>query len=333
MHFHDKNAGSLLRQDRWPTMRLSVVLPVFALLLGSIIPTRASEELSVDKLSVQMRVHRFVHAMEVGFGSLWTISCGCECGSTLVRIETTNGEAKDFTVHEISSAGGMAIGEDVLWLSDIKRNAIFGIDPKDLSVLRQIPAPMLSIDGTIAAGGGVVWAVTAENLDRTLTRFNGENGQVEATISFPSSISGVVVAYGAVWVSGFSNEIYRVDPKSNTITSTIKLRSTPQDMAAGEGSIWVLIQGDLSIQRIDGGSGELLSTIETGLSPGSASITVGGGYVWVSMPGVPLTKIDPTTNRVLHKFVGGHGIGGYIRYGAGSLWIAGGRISKVQPPN
>jgi hypothetical protein len=44
----------------------------------------------------------------------------------------------------------------------------------------------------------------------------------------------------------------------------------------------VLNQGDGAVQRIDGKTGELLATIETGLSGNGGDIVCGGGYVWVS---------------------------------------------------
>jgi DNA-binding beta-propeller fold protein YncE len=192
---------------------------------------------------------------------------------------------------------------------------------------------MLSDEGRFGIGEGSVWALTVEGFEETLTRINIRDGLTEAKISLPSSGSSIAVAYGFVWVTAFPNELYRIDAQTNKMTAIIKLHENPRDLAAGEGSIWVLNQGDSSVQRIDAKSGELLTTIETGLPPGSAEITTGGGYVWVSMPGVPITQIDPKTNTLLHKFVGGHGIGGRIRYGGGSLWIAGGHISRLQPPN
>jgi hypothetical protein len=48
------------------------------------------------------------------------------------------------------------------------------------------------------------------------------------------------------------------------------------------------------------------------------------------MQGAPVTHIDPKTNTMIRRFIGRHGIGGYIRYGAGSLWIAGGRIAVAE---
>ena len=290
---------------------------------------QAFEERTVEQLPVQTRVHSLSYGMEFGFGSLWSIT---KCGATLVRVAPESNEAVDIRIHEISSPHAIAIGEAALWISDLGLRAIFKINPNDLSVRRKISAPMLSAGGIIAAGEGAVWAVTTEDFDRTLTRFSSLNGKIEARISLPSSGSSVVVAYGSVWVSGFSNELYRINPQTNTITRIIKLDDSPQDLAAGEGSIWVLGRSDTFVHRIDAESGAHLVSIETGLPHGSADITVGGGYVWVSQPGVPLTQIAPSTNMVLSKFVGGHGIGGFIRYGADSLWIAGGRISRLQPP-
>jgi len=306
--------------------RLFLVLSVLACPLVAS-DAKAFEELSVDMLPVQVRVHRLIHGMEFGLGSLWTFGY---FGFT--RIETASNKVTDFLVHEISSPHGIAIGEGALWISDTQNKAIFKIDPKVYSILLRIRAPMLSTEGSIGISQGAVWAITAEDFDRTLTRFNSHSGQVEARISLPSSGSIVIVAYGSVWVMGFSNELYMIDPQRNTIARIIKLHGSPQDMTAGEDSIWVLDRGASSVERIDAKSGQCLASIEIGLPSGPAYIAIGGGYAWVSEPGFPLTQIEAKTNTLLRKFVGGHGIGGRIRYGAGSLWIAGGRITRLQPP-
>jgi streptogramin lyase len=304
------------------------VLPVIALMLGAS-QAWAFEEYPVDQLSVQARVHRLVYGMEFGFGSLWTIT---SCGATLVRVDPASNEARDIRIYEISAPQTITIGEAALWISDLRKKAIFKIDPNNYSVLKIMRVPTLSNEASFGVGEGAVWAVTAEDFDSTLTRLNSQSGQIEAKISLPSSGSSVIVAYGFVWVAGFSNELYRIDPSNNTIRSIINIHEIPRDLAAGEGSIWILSHGDSSVQRIEAESGNLLATIQTGLPTNSGEIATGGGYVWVSMKGVPITQIDPRTNTLLHKFIGGRGIGGFVRYGAGSLWIAGGRISRFTPP-
>ena len=143
-----------------------------------------------------------------------------------------------------------------------------------------------------------------------------------------------MVDYGSVWVTGYEkSELYRIDPKTNIITSIIPLNQTPRFLASGEGSIWVLTQGDGTVQRIDGQTGKVTATIETRAAGGGGDIATGGGYVWMSMPGIPVAQIDPKTSTLIRKFVGGIGFGDAIRYGAGSLWVSGSSIHGIQPPN
>ncbi len=304
--------------------------PILACLLMAS-PAWAFEELSVETLTVEARVHRLASAIEFGFGSLWMMTV---CNVSLVRVEAINNEITEVRIFGIDTPLSMAIGEAAVWVSDAKNRAIFKIDPNDYSVMKEIPVPMLSTEGSIGVGEGAVWVTTADEFDNTLTRFNARSGVAEAKISLPSSGSSVVVGDGSVWVTGYArNELYRIDPKTNTIMSITELNQTPRYLAVGEGSIWVFNQGDSSVQRIDAKTGKLIAAIKTGLPLGSGNITGGGGYVWVSMQGVPVTQIDPKTNMVIRRFIGGHGIGGHIRYGAGSLWIAGGRISRLRTPN
>jgi virginiamycin B lyase len=311
---------------RWSYFKLAVL--AYSLVAS---PTWAAEESPIEKLAVQAHVHRLIHAIEFGFGSLWMITA---CNSALGRVEAKNNEITEFRIDGITTPQAIAIGESAVWVSDRKRKAIFKIDPDTYAVVKVVQVPMLSPQGSIAVGEGAVWALTEGSVGDALTRVNAQNGVVEATIPLRSAISSIVVAYGSVWATGYAeNELYRIDPRRNAISSVTKLHDTPRFLTAGEGAIWVLSQGDSSVQRIDTHNGELLATINTGLPPGAGDVTTGNGYVWVSTPGVPVIQIDPQTNTSIRRFVGGHGDGGTIRFGAGSLWIAGGRISRLQPPN
>jgi hypothetical protein len=85
------------------------------------------------------------------------------------------------------------------------------------------------------------------------------------------------------------------------------------------------------VQRLDGKSGAIVATIETG-ARGKGSITGGGGFVWVITRTVPLIQIDPRTNSVRGKFnVESHGYS-TVRYGNGSLWISGTELLKIRSP-
>jgi streptogramin lyase len=312
------------------TWRFCFNVPIVACLLAAT-PAWAFEEISVERLTIQARVHRLAHGMVFGFGSLWMTTL---CGATFVRVEAANNEITDIRIYEMHTPQAIAVGEDSLWISDARKRTIFKINPDDYSVQQQVHVPLMALEANFSVGEGSIWVPTSEGSDSALIRLNAHSGTTEAQIHLPGSVSSVAIGYGSVWATGYANnELYRIDLDTNSLASRIKLHQTPRFVVAGEASIWVLNQGDASIQRLNPKTGELIATVATGLPLGSGNITTGGGYVWVSMPGYPVTQIDPKTNAVRRRYIGGHGLGGYISYGAESLWIAGGRVSRLQPLN
>jgi hypothetical protein len=102
-------------------------------------------------------------------------------------------------------------------------------------------------------------------------------------------------------------------------------------MTACEGGIWVFGQGDHVVQRIDPQTRKVVASIDTGRENGWGEMTCGAGYVWFSLPGVPIAQIDSTTNALVRIFAG-QSKGWSIAYGAGSLWIGGAPILRLTPP-
>ncbi len=143
----------------------------------------------------------------------------------------------------------------------------------------------------------------------------------------------VIVAFGSVWVTGTANdELYRVDPTTNQIAATIELRARPVALATGEeGAVWVFNEGDGTVQRIDAKNGSLVATIETG-AIGKGAIAAGGGFVWVSTHAVPIIQIDPRANSVSGKFNVEMAEYSTIRFCGGSLWVSGGSVRYIKPP-
>ena len=55
--------------------------------------------------------------------------------------------------------------------------------------------------------------------------------------------------------------------------------------------------------------------------PGAeGAIAIGQGSVWVTLPGFPITRIDPGTDRVVQQFYGEGG--GAIQVGLNSVWLS-----------
>jgi DNA-binding beta-propeller fold protein YncE len=206
-------------------------------------------------------------------------------------------------------------------------------------VVRQLAVDFYDSEGSIGVGEDAVWIVAAgEKFHAVLTRFNSETGALEANIPLEQGSIAALVDFGSVWVTNNqTNELYRIDPKTNSVVSATSLHERPRFLASGEGAIWVLNQGDATVQRVDGKTGTVVATIETVSGyRGGGEIVVGGGYVWVTLTGdldtYPVVQIDPKTNTLLRMFKG-YGMGDAIRYGAGSLWVSGSNIFRIKPPD
>ena len=207
---------------------------------------------------------------------------------------------------------------------------IFKFDPLENKIALVIPASFSGTEGSIGVGAGSVWVTTRGNV---LSRFSAATGALEAFISLPGGAPAAIFDNGLVWVTGFArDELYKIDPRTNTLVQTIALHSSPRFLTAGEGSIWILNQGDGTVQRIDPMSGQVIASIETGHAGRGGDITAGGGYIWVTLRDVPLVQIDPKANAVAALFKG-IGWGDAIRFGGGSLWISGHSIRRLTPPH
>ena len=61
--------------------------------------------------------------------------------------------------------------------------------------------------------------------------------------------------------------------------------------------------------------------VESGEIPGfGGDVTYGAGYVWTTLVGVPLTKIDASTNRIVAQWYGRGGDAIHFNYG--TIWLA-----------
>jgi virginiamycin B lyase len=308
-----------MKQIRWFLLPLICMVPAWCL---------AADEIPADKLVVQAEIPRSGDFMGFGFDSLWMMS-----GRRLVRVNAADNSFIDIEVNSRGQHRPPVIGEGAVWVAASGIDKLLKIDPATNKLVQEIPAQMFYNEGSIGVGEGGVWVLTAaRGSDSDLTRFNPATGAVDARIALPANSAGVVVDFGSVWVTGYAKgELYRIDPKTNSLVSTVKLHTYPRFIASGENSIWVLNQSDGTVQRVDGMTGELQATIETGLKGSGGDIICGGGYVWINMFGTPVGQIDPKTNTFVRAFKGG-GMGDAIRYGAGSLWVSGSAIHRIEPP-
>jgi YVTN family beta-propeller protein len=259
--------------------------------------------------------------LETGFGSVWVAKI---LSKEVLRIDPVSNQVIAHIPVGTEPELGMGMGFGSVWVPDIQDHTITQIDPLTNTVRRVIPVDLAPYaEGSIGVGEGSLWAITSsrDTDAATLTRLDPESGAVIARIPVHPKSHGVLVAFGAVWVTSTGSSLLtRIDPKTNTVAAEIPVPRQPLFLAGGEGSVWVLSQGEGSLARIDPATNRVVANLPLGVSGEGGDLSINAGYVWVSAEGTPLTQIDPATNQVLGQYYGGQHLD-TMRVGFGAVWL------------
>ncbi len=267
--------------------------------------------------------------MGIGFDSVWEMS-----GGSLNRLVVDTNKIMAKIPISFGPFRGITTGEGFVWVPDVGQKKLFQIDPKTNTIVKTFDLPISGSEGSIAVGGGSVW-IAVDNADgqsRELKRIDVKTGTITSTISLPSSVAGTAFENNMVWLtSPETGEVYAIDATTNKIVEKVKVGSGPRFISSGGGSVWVLNQNDGKVVKIDPKTQKVSATIDAKLSGGGGDITYGEDAVWVTMPGIPVVKIDPTTNKVTGEYKG-YGMGDAIRAAYGSVWVSGGKLHRIETP-
>jgi len=128
----------------------------------------------------------------------------------------------------------------------------------------------------------------------------GVSPPVVARIQTGASPGGAVSAFGAVWVANDgAGTVVRIDPGTNRVTRSVKLRPGLFSVARGFGAVWAVNYKRDSLTRVDPASGRTRS-VRVGASP--FDVLCAFGRVWVtSWEAGLLTELEPRTLRVVRR--------------------------------
>lgn len=215
---------------------------------------------------------------------------------------------------------GLAAGFGSIWVPNCTDKTLSRVDMKTNEVVATILVGPANSEGGLAASEDSIWILS--DLKGVLSRIDPKTNAKVADITVPSGSPVCVLGEdGAIWVvSNENSNLSRVDPKTNLITDTVAVGPRPRFTTVGGGSIWTLNQGDGTISRVDVKTRKLITNIEAGIPGTGGEIAYGEGYVWATVFEIPVTQIDPVTNKVVKQWVGAGGDS--IRAGHGSVWIS-----------
>ena len=161
-----------------------------------------------------------------------------------------------------------------------------------------------------------------------VSRIDPATNKVVAEIKVAPGSFTAVYGYGLVWVSSTEKDLISViEPATNQVIREIPVDPAPRFMAAGEGYVWSLNQTNGTVTKIDPATMNVVATIEVGVPGTGGDIAAGEGAIWVSARTIPVSRIDPATNKVIAQYAGPGGDA--LRAGAGYVWLSNGRQSTV----
>jgi hypothetical protein len=111
--------------------------------------------------------------------------------------------------------------------------------------------------------------------------------------------------------------VSKIDAAVDQVEATIDVGSSPYQVTAGGGFVWVNSRGDVSTYKIDPLGDRVVGIVQTV----RGTMTVLDGSLWVADPDAPtLWRIDVDTARVTAQFDLSYS--GFLAAGAGSIWIS-----------
>jgi streptogramin lyase len=326
----------VINKLRW----LGALLPASAILL---LPAQKPKEqrVGIKTPGIQIPFARLKAEQEfpIAAGAGWVavtaqvvISPG-RAESSIARLNAKENKAEDLIAGFGQPCAGAVEAFKSWWIGNCAAGALVRMDGKDGKSIAAITTGLAKIPGGIAATADSVWVLS--DTWTTLTRIDPDSNKVVSELRLPAGCSGLLAAESALWVPcPADNRLLRINTVNNQVENRIEVSAEPSAVAAGEGSIWVLCRKDGKVERIDPKTNKVAKTIELNVPDAEGAIAVGGGSVWVTQTGFPLTRIDPVTDkeRVAQQFSGEGG--GAVQFGFGSVLLVNskqGTLWKLDP--
>jgi streptogramin lyase len=240
---------------------------------------------------------------------------------TLDRLDPKTNAITGAVLGIAKPCGGAVTAFGSVWVPSCADGSLVRIDPKRWEVAARVSTGVGTAAPMLAAGADSVWLFSDNRT--TLSRVDPDRNQVVAEIRLPAGCSALVSGESALWAAcPAENRVLRINPQTNLVEKRIEVSARPRALAAGEGSIWVLCEKDGKVDRIDPKTNKVSKSIELGVPGAAGGIAVGLGFVWVTLDGFPLTRIDPQAEKekVVQQFWGAGG--GAIQIGVNALWLS-----------
>ncbi|HEU0275048.1 MAG TPA: PQQ-binding-like beta-propeller repeat protein [Candidatus Udaeobacter sp.] len=256
--------------------------------------------------------------MATGAGALWIANISLK---EIERIDpATNAITARIKVDGVPCSGA-AFGFSSLWIplcENDKGTSLVRIDAATNRVVATLQIAPANSEGGITSSRDSLWMATG---DTELSRIDPSSGKVRQRVTVASGSQNPTYADGLVWItSKASNVLTAVDASDGQIVAKVPVPGGPHFVTTGGGAVWTIGQEDGVVTRVDPRTKRIEARIYANIPGFGGDVTYGAGYVWTTLIGVPLTKIDARTNRIVAQWYGRGGDA--IHFDFGTIWLA-----------
>jgi YVTN family beta-propeller protein len=187
--------------------------------------------------------HSSANDLAVGAGAVWVRS-----GNRLLSLDPATNTMADRTGDWEVGGGGIAVVDDLLWLSGTSRSGVgqaVRVDPATSRVVDRFPT---TGDGALGVGGGSVWQ--AGIISQTIYRYDPSSKRLLAQIPVGVVAKHLSADAHSLWVSGDSGRVTRIDMTTNRVTGTFQVDGRAPAVAIGHGSVWIVDTTHAALLRV-----------------------------------------------------------------------------------
>jgi virginiamycin B lyase len=243
----------------------------------------------------------------------------------IVRVENRSNKVLEPFSDIANPCGGLVNAFRNLWTVNCNAKGVSRLETATGKSVTAIATGSGSAASAIVSSPDSVWVLTDDKT--TLTRIDPDTNSIVSEMRLPASCRAISFADNSLWAAcPGEKRVVRINPQTNLVTARIEVTPEPVSLAFGgataaENSIWVLSRKEGKVARIDPKTNKVIATVDLGFVNADGNLAFGDGFVWVTAPGFPITKISPQLEKekVVQQFAGDGG--GMIQFGLNSVWL------------
>ena len=241
------------------------------------------------------------NALAIASGNIWALS---NRTGDLVLVDADSGEPRG-RLNVGRSGSSLAAGFNSVWVTKEATSTVLRFNASSRRRVAggsvEVARPGRNI--AVVTGARAVWVGVRNDRDddrspESVVRIDPSTVE-QRQIQIPAGVQDLAVGEGAVWVTNrFSSTVTRISVSTGR-QATIAVGPEPKGIAVGEDAVWVAASGGDEITRINP---RTLGTRSIRLGAIPDRVTVGGGSVWVTAKEAGrLLRIDARTRKVLER--------------------------------